>query len=165
MDAKRQETIEAQLRTWLDNAPCCFEKYIGLTTFVFPLERIEKELNAEIPDANKRIISLLKSFACTEHAWKAYPSYETLPYLLLDRLDFEDIFAAYLASDRNYNIRKGLGRYVCCYESRKKRNGFLSHLSMEVIDEMEACFEKLNDEQGKKRVATLHKEKELFSEN
>lgn len=160
---KEQKASTLQLRKWFDAAPLCFGKYIEVGTAVFPLERIEKELDAEMPDRNKRIISLLKSFACSEHAWKAYPSYETLPYLLLDRLNFEEIIGAYLASDRNYHIRKGLGRYACCYESRKKRNGFLSHLSMEVIDELKACFEKLNDEQGKKRVATLRKEKEQLS--
>jgi hypothetical protein len=160
---KEQETSTSQLRKWLDTAPLCFGKYIELGTAVFPLERIEKELDAETPDRNERIISLLRSFACTERAWKAYPSYETLPYLLLDRLNFKDIIVAYLASDRNYNIQKGLGRFVCCYESRKKRKGFLPYLATEVVDELQACFEKLNDEQGKKRVATLRKEKEQLS--
>lgn len=159
---KQNEAYALQQRQWLEVAPDCFANYTEHhnLTLMFPVEQIEQELEAEIPGTQERITRLLRTYGCSESPWSGYPSYEELPHQLLERVPAAELFAAYLASDRNYHLRKGLGRYTGCYQSRHQRTAFLEYMSLEVIAELQACFNHLNDTQGKDRMETLRTEKE-----
>ncbi len=160
-DESRHNAYEAQQRTWLDIAPACFAGYVNNGFTPFPLDHIERELEKEIPDLNERIIRLLRTYACSEKLWSGYPSYEGLTYKILRQNYIEHIIGAYLASDRNYNIRKGLGRFLCDFDSLKRKTDFMRQTPTSVLDELQACFETLSDEEGTRRIALLRRAKEL----
>jgi hypothetical protein len=164
-DRKEQErNLEADRtieRKWLDIAPGCFQKYwkqicSQANNYFAALVR---DLNLEIPNREDQIITLLQTFGQTENFWTAYPSYEELPNDILKLYATEEIIKAYVNSDRNYKIRRGLGRYLCSFEFKKTRNKQLKYITTEVIDDLEKCFDNIEEKRGIKEVFSLRNEK------
>lgn len=148
-------------RKWLEIAPNCFTKYWTQINNLDDsyLTSLLNDLNSEIPDKQKLIITLLQTFGHTNNFWTAYPIYEELPNDILKTFLTKDIIAAYLNSDRNYKTRKGLGRYLCSFEFKKSRNKELKYIKQEVIDDLEKCFRHLNEQQGIDEMAKLNLDK------
>ncbi|MDF2383753.1 hypothetical protein JMG10_19895 [Nostoc ellipsosporum NOK] len=155
---EEDRTVE---RKWLDIAPRCFQKYWKQIcsrdyNYFVPLVR---DLNLEIPDREDQIITLLQTFGKTENFWTAYPSYEELPNDILKLYAIEEIIKAYVNSDRNYKIRRGLGRYLCSFEFKKIRKKQLKYITTEVIDDLEKCFESIGEKRGIKEILSLRNDK------
>lgn len=164
-DRKEQErSMEADRiveRKWLDIAPRCFQKYwkqicSQANNYFTALVR---DLTLEIPDREDQIITLLQTFGETENFWTAYPSYEELPNDILKLYATEEIITAYVNSERNYKIRRGLGRYLCSFEFKKIRNKQLKYITTEVIDDLEKCFDNIGEKRGIKEIFSLRNEK------
>jgi hypothetical protein len=148
-------------RKWLDIAPKCFQKYWSQicsidNDYFTPLLT---ELNIEIPDRQTQIITLLQTFGMTENFWTAYPIYEEVPNDILNTFDTEEIINAYLNSERNYKTRRGLGRYLCSFEFKKQRKKQLKYITMEVIDDLEKCFNNIGEKRGINEIYSLRNEK------
>lgn len=148
-------------RKWLEIAPNCFTKYWTQINNLDDsyLTSLINDLNSEIPDKQKLIITLLQTFGHTKNFWTAYPIYEELPNDILKTFVTKDIIAAYLNSDRNYKTRKGLGRYLCSFEFKKRRYKELKFIKQEVIDDLEKCFRHLNEQRGIDEMAKLNLDK------
>ena len=131
-------------------------KNIGHNNYFVPL--IE-DLNLEIPNRQNQIITLLQIFGMTENFWTAYPIYEELPNDILKTFETEEIIKAYLNSDRNYRTRRGLGRYLCSWEFKKTRKKKLKYITIEVIDDLEQCFNNIGEERGINEIFSLRNEK------
>lgn len=164
-DRKEQErNLEADRaieRKWLDIAPGCFQKYwkqiCSHANNYFAA--LVSDLNLEIPNREDQIITLLQTFGQTENFWTAYPSYEELPNDILKLYATEEIIKAYVNSDRNYKLRRGLGRYLCSFEFKKIRNKQLKYITTEVIDDVEKCFDNIGEKRGIKEIFILRNEK------
>ncbi len=158
---RKMEADRIAERKWLDIAPKCFQKYwsqicsIDNNYFVSLVE----ELNLELPNRQKQIVTLLQTFGMTENFWTFYPSYENLPNDILKTFETEEIIKAYLNSDRNYKTRSGLGRYLCSYEFKKKRKMKLKYITTEVIDDLEKCFNNIGEKRGINEIFSLRNEK------
>lgn len=160
-EKRNMEADRVAERKWLDIAPKSFKKYwtqINNTDDSF-FTSIINDLNSEIPNRQKQIITLLQTFGRTDNFWTAYPIYEELPNDILKTFETKEIIAAYLNSDRNYKTRKGLGRFLCSFEFKKIRKKQLKHINQEVIDDLEKCFKHLNDERGIEEIARLNRDK------
>lgn len=160
-EKRNMEADRIAERKWLDIAPKCFQKY---WTQICSMDNnyfasLVNDLNFEIPDKDKQIITLLQTFGRTDNFWTAYPIYEELPNDILKTFDTEEIIKAYLNSDRNYKTRKGLGRFLCSFEFKKFRKKQLKHIEQEVIDDLEKCFKHLNEERGVEEIARLNRDK------
>lgn len=160
-EKRNMEKDRMQESNWLDTAPKTFSNYRAQ---INSLDRsffasLVNDLNQEIPDRNKQIIALLQTFGHTDNFWTAYPVYEKLPYDILTTFETIEIIAAYLDSDRNYKIRKGLGRFLCSFEFKKIRKKQLNHITQEVIDDLEKCFKHLNEQRGINEMAKLSRDK------
>ncbi|GGP05260.1 hypothetical protein GCM10010992_20750 [Cloacibacterium rupense] len=160
-EKRNMEADRIAQRKWLDIAPKCFQKYWTQicsmdSSYFVPLV---KDINSEIPDRQQQIITLLQTFGKTENFWTAYPIYEELPNDILKTFETEEIIKAYLNSDRNYKTRKGLGRYLCSFEFKKTRKKYLKHITTEVIDELEKCFDNIGEKRGINEIFSLRNEK------
>ena len=158
---RNMETDRIAERKWLDSAPKCFQKYWSQicsmdSDYFTPLLA---ELNIEIPDRQKQIITLLQTFGRTENFWTAYPIYEEVPNDILNTFDTKEIIYAYLNSDRNYKTRRGLGRYLCLFEFKKQRKKKLKYITMEVIADLENCFNNIGEKRGINEIFSLRNEK------
>ncbi len=158
---RTMETDRIAERKWLDIAPKCFQKYwlqicSMKSDYFTPLLA---ELNIEIPDRQKQIITLLQTFGKTENFWTAYPLYEKVPNDILHTFDTKEIINAYLNSDRNYKTRRGLGRYLCSFEFKKKRKKKLKYITKEVIADLEKYFNNIGDKRGINEIFSLRNEK------
>jgi len=122
-EERKMEVSRIAESKWLDIAPKCFRKYWTEICFMNNnyFASLIADLNIEIPDRNKQIITLLQTFSSTENFWSAYPIYEELPNTILKTFNAEEIIDAYLKSDRNYKTRRGLSRYLCSFGFKKKR--------------------------------------------
>jgi hypothetical protein len=118
-----------------------------------------EDLNIEIPQREIQIINLLQTFGRTDNFWSGYPVYEETPRKILNTFDFKEIIATYLQSDRNYKTRRGLGRFLCSFEFKKKRRKLLKHIPQEVIDDLQKCFEHLDDKGGIHEISRLNRDK------
>lgn len=160
-EKRNMEADRVAERKWLDIAPKCFHKYwtqiCSMDTNYFT--SLVKDLNIEIPDRQKQIIALLQTFGRTENFWTAYPNYEELPNDILKTFDTEEIIKAYLSSDRNYKTRRGLGRYLCWFEFKKQRKRQLKYITIEVIDDLEKCFDNIGEKRGINEIYSLRNEK------
>lgn len=162
---EEKRNIEAERiaeRKWLETAPKCFQKYwveicSGDTNYFISLVN---DLKVEMPDRQKQILTLLQTFGKTENFWTAYPSYEELPNTILKTFHTEEIVKAYLNSERNYKTRRGLGRYLCSYEFKKRRKTQLEYITTEVIDDLEKCFDDIGEKRGINEIFSLRKEKD-----
>jgi hypothetical protein len=146
---------------WLDIAPKSFKKYwkqINNFDSTF-FESLINDLNSEIPDRHKQIIILLQTFGHTDNLWTAFPIYEKLPNDILNSFETKEIITAYLNSDRNYKTRKGLGRFLCSFEFKKKRKRKLKYIEQEVIDDLEKCFNLLKEQRGIDEISKLNRDK------
>lgn len=160
-DKRRMEAAQIAERKWLDIAPNCFQKYwIQICSmdnnYFVPLV---EDLNLEIPNRQNQIITLLQTFGKTENFWTAYPIYEELPNDILKTFETEEIIKAYLNSDRNYRTRRGLGRYLCSWEFKKIRKKKLKYITIEVIDDLEKCFDNIGEKRGINEIFSLRNEK------
>lgn len=142
---------------WFDMAPAFFRQYrsqiINLDHSFMPL--LIENLNAAYPDKYERVIVLLQIFGKTDSFWNAYPVYEQIPFDILKQFEVKDIIAAYLASDRNYKARRGLGRYLCLYEFKKVRDQYLKFIPLQVVDDLEKCFEAIGEKKGINEIYSL----------
>ena len=116
-------------------------------------------MNTEFPDKHKQIIILLQTFGETENFWTAYPIYEGLPNDILKTFSTEEIIQAYLDSDRNYKTRRGLGRYLCSFDFKKQRKKQLKHITNEIIDDLEKCFDHIGEKRGINEIFSLRNER------
>lgn len=160
-EKRNMEADRIAARKWLDIAPKCFKKYwtqiCSMDTNYFI--SLVKDLTIEIPDRQVQIITLLQTFGRTDSFWTAYPIYEELPNDILKTFDTEEIIKAYLNSDRNYKTRRGLGRYLCSFEFKKQRKRQLKYITMEVIDDLEKCFDNIGEKRGINEIFSLRNEK------
>ena len=160
-EKRNMEADRVAERKWLDIAPKCFKKYWtqinGFDGSFLPL--LINDLNFEIPDRQKQIIILLQTFGRTDNFWTAYPIYEELPNDILKTFETREIIKAYLNSDRNYKTRKGLGRFLCSFEFKKTRKEQLEYVQQEVIDDLENCFNHMNEQRGIDEIANLNHDK------
>lgn len=160
-EKRNMEAERVAERKWLDIAPQSFRKYWSqinnLDSSFFA--SLINDLNSEIPDRQKQIITLLQTFGRTENFWTAYPIYEELPNDILKTFETKEIIAAYLDSDRNYKTRKGLGRFLCSFEFKKTRKKNLNFITDEVISDLEKCFDKLGEKRGINEIFSLRNEK------
>lgn len=162
LEAKRNmEADRVAERKWLDIAPRCFAKYWAEIKSLDDsfLPQLLEELNIEIPDKQKQIITLLQTFGRTENFWTYYPSYEELTNAILKTFDLAEIIDAYLNSDRNYKTRKGLGRFLCSSDLKKSRMKYLTLVTDEVISDLEKCFNHFGEKQGISEILKLKNEK------
>jgi len=160
-EKRNMEADRVAERKWLDIAPKSFKKYwtqINNTDDSFFTSLIN-DLNSEIPDRQKQIITLLQTFGRTDNFWTAYPIYEELPNDILKTFETREIIAAYLDSDRNYKTRKGLGRFLCSFEFKKTRKKNLNFITDEVISDLEKCFDNLGEKRGINEIFSLRNEK------
>lgn len=162
MEAKRNmQADRVAERKWLEVAPKCFSKYWahikGLDNSYY--SSLISYLNLEIPDKQEQIIALLQTFGKTDNFWTAYPSYEALPQDILSTFEIKDIIDAYTLSDRNYKTRKGLGRFLCSFEFKKKRRKYLKYITQEVLDDLEKCFTWLGEKDGINEISKLRDDK------
>jgi hypothetical protein len=160
-EKRNQESDRVAARKWLDAAPKCFHKYQKqiYDSDTSCSSSLISDLNLEIPNRQKQIISLLQLFGKTEKFWTGYPAYEELPNDILKTFELKDIIEAYIQSDRNYKTRKGLGRLLCSFEFKKIRNNYLKYITMEVINDLEKCFEWLGDKRGINEIFALRNHK------
>jgi len=146
---------------WLELAPRSFRKYwtqmLNVDDSFFPT--LITDLDIEFPDRQKQIIALLQLFGKTEKFWTGYPAYEEVPKDILETFEIKDIIQAYLSSDRNYKTRRGLGRLLCSFELKKRRRKILKHIPLEVIDDLENCFDNMGDQRGTAEISRLKNEK------
>ena len=160
-EKRNMEADRVAERKWLDIAPKCFKKYWtqinGFDGSFLPL--LINDLNFEIPDRQKQIIILLQTFGRTDNFWTAYPIYEELPNDILKTFETREIIKAYLNSDRNYKTRKGLGRFLCSFEFKTTRKEQLEYVQQEVIDDLENCFNHMNEQRGIDEIANLNHDK------
>ena len=148
-------------RKWLDNTPKCFSKYwteINSSDNSY-LNFLIADLNREIPKVENQIIILLQTFGETENFWTYYPIYEELPNEILKTFDIKKIISVYLQSDRNYQTREGLGRFLCSFKFKKIRKKHLKDIPKEVIDDLEKCFESRGELRGINEIFRLRNEK------
>ncbi|MGG9960742.1 hypothetical protein [Ferruginibacter sp. SUN106] len=160
-EKRNMEEDRVAERKWLDIAPQSFKKYwskINNPDNSF-LTSLINDLNIEIPDRQKQIIALLQTFGRTDNFWTAYPSYEEVSNDILKTFETKEIISAYLNSDRNYKTRKGLGRFLCSFEFKKKREKQLKYIEQEVIDDLKKCFNHLNEKRGIDEIAQLNRDK------
>jgi hypothetical protein len=144
---------------WLSSAPKSFSKYweqMKSMQYDF-ISELQKELKAEIPDKNKLIIEMLQLYGYSQQFWSGYPVYQDVPSDILTAYNFTDILSTYERSDRNYKTRKGLGRFLLNYNNRKNLKKIKKIISHEIIDDIEKCFNWLNDEAGIKKLENLKK--------
>jgi len=160
-EKRNMEADRVAERKWLDIAPQSFRKYWSQINNLDDsfLASLINDLNCEIPDRQKQIITLLQTFGRTENFWTAYPIYEELPNDILKTFETEEIIAAYLDSDRNYKTRKGLGRFLCSFEFKKTRKKNLNFITDEVISDLEKCFDNLGEKRGINEIFSLRNEK------
>jgi hypothetical protein len=161
-ERRNMEANRVAERKWLEIAPKSFKKYwtqINNPDESFFTSLID-DLNSEIPDRKKQIITLLQTFGRTDNFWTAYPFYEELPNDILKTFDTKEIIAAYLDSDRNYKTRKGLGRFLCFFEFKKGRKKNLNFVTDEVISDLEKCFDNLGEKRGINEIFRLRNEKD-----
>lgn len=160
-EKRNMEADSIAERKWLEIAPKCFTKYWTQINNLDDsyLTSLLNDLNTEIPDKQKQIITLLQTFGHTNNFWTAYPIYEELPNHILTTFVTKDIITAYLNSDRNYKTRKGLGRYLCSFEFKKIRNKELKYIKQEVIEDLEKCFRHLNEQRGIDEMTMLNRDK------
>lgn len=160
-EKRKQESSRVAAQNWLDAAPRCFRKYWDqINDFdegYYSL--LINDLNLEIPDRQKQIIILLQLFGKSDNFWTGYPSYEKLTDDILKTFEPKDIIEAYVQSDRNYKTRKGLGRFLCSFEFKKIRKKYLKYITLEVIDDLDRCFEWLGDKRGENEVFALRNQK------
>jgi hypothetical protein len=160
-EKRNMEADRIAERNWLDIAPKCFSKYwtqinsFDTNYFVSLVD----DLNSEMPDREKQIIALLQTFGRTDNFWTAYPSYENLPNNILKLFKIEEIISAYLNSDKNYKTRQGLGRFLCSFEFKKERNKYLKNIPSNVIDDLQKCFNHLNEQRGIDEITKLNRDK------
>ncbi len=160
-ERRNMEADRVSERKWLEIAPKSFKKYwtqINNTDDSFFTSLIN-DLNSEIPDRKKQIITLLQTFGHTDNFWTAYPIYEELPNDILKTFEIKEIIAAYLGSDRNYKTRKGLGRFLCSFDFKKTRKMNLNFITDEVISDLEKCFDNLGEKRGINEIFSLRNEK------
>jgi hypothetical protein len=159
-EKRRAEADVAAEREWLEVAPRCFSKYFHqiktLDTSYFP--QLMDELKSEYPDKQKRILVLLQTFGKSNNYWTAYPSYEELPSDILKSFETQEIIGAYVTSDRNYKIRRGLGRFLCSYDFKKERKKHLKFIPLEVVDDLEKCFDQIGEKRGINEIFSLRNE-------
>lgn len=139
----RAEERRTERGQWMDHAPASFRKHRNAllgSDGNYPPALID-DLELEFRDKNKLIIALLDIYGRTEHFWTGYPAYEAVPYELLQRFDVNEIIDAYLATNRNYKTRKGLGRLLCCHDFKKVRSQYMALITDEIIDELYRCFQ------------------------
>ncbi len=154
---RSREAAEVAKAEWLQAAPACFKKYWEQINelnedYIVPLSN---ELDAEIPDKQQKIITLLQLFGKTDNLWTDYPIYEESPNNILKTYEVTAIIQAYLDSDRNYKTRKGLGRFLCTPEFKRIRTPYLKHLPEEVITDLEKCFDHLGQKRGINEIFAL----------
>lgn len=159
---KDSEAGETAQRNWLQTAPETFRKHWALIINMDSgyLSALIQDLHAEIPEQRQRIIALLQTFGKTDKYWSGYPYYESVPEDILKTYEVKDIIHAYLLSDRNYKTRRGLGRFLCSYDFKKIRKNYLNDIPMEVIDDLDKCFEHIGEKRGENEIFSLRKEKE-----
>jgi hypothetical protein len=160
-EKRNMEADRIAERRWLDIAPRCFSKYWtqikSFDTDYFG--SLIDDLNSEIPDREKQIIALLQTFGRTDNFWTAYPIYEELPNDILVLFEFGEIISAYLKSDKNYKTRQGLGRFLCSFEFKKERKKYLNQIPQSVIDDLQKCFNHLNEKRGIEEITKLNCDK------
>jgi hypothetical protein len=161
IETKRsQEADHIADQEWLAIAPKCFR--IFWSAFYvdgdFPEELIDA-LNNEFPDKAARIIALLQTFGKTKEFWSGYPCYQNVPAQILNTYNLKEVLEVYTVSDRNYKTRRGLGRYLCSFNFRKKRKKYLKDITDEVIDDLEKCFISIGEERGIYEINRLRNEK------
>ena len=167
-DQRKGEASQVAEKAWLAIAPKCFTTFrdqiqgINYDTESY-LNELIAELNKEIPDKDQRLIALLQTFGKTENFWTYYPSYECAPANILNTYHPQDIVDAYTRSDRNYKTRRGLGRYICSFDFRKKRKKYLKYISNDVIDDLDKCFIAIGEERGIYEINRLRKDKSKSS--
>lgn len=159
---KRMEKSQIAQRNWLEIAPKTFRKYwdqiINMDSGFLPA--LIRDLHTEIPDQQQLIIVLLQTFGKTDQYWSAYPHYESVPDDILKTFEVGDIIRAYVQSDRNYKTRRGLGRFLCSYDFKKKRKKFIQEIPLEVIHDLEKCFDHIGEKRGINEMFSLRREKE-----
>ena len=156
---------ELTLEEWLEIAPKCFEKYIGeiLSNGVISDESTNSliyELNVEIPSQLEQVKVLLKSFGKTNRYWSAYDCYEGLPFQILKKFEMQKIIESYLSTEKDYMITKGLGRFLCHFESATKVRSELNFITYSVIDDIEKCFDDIGEKTGVIRIQKIRNNKQ-----
>lgn len=160
----RAEDNEIIAKKWLETAPICFSKYwTEMNDFndfdEDYLTSLISDLNEEIPDKQKQILILLQTFGQTDDLWTAYAIYEEVPRKILTAFNISEIISAYLNSDKNYEIRKGLGRFLCSFDFKKIRKDYLEFITFEIIDDLEEHFRSSNEKQGIREIRQLKEQK------
>lgn len=159
---RNREADKVAERNWLEIAPKTFRKYwpqiMNMDAGYLPA--LIQDLNTAIPDKQQQIIVLLQTFGKTDYYWNAYPHYESVPQDILNTFEIKDIIHAYMESDRNYKTRRGLGRLLCSFDFKKKRKKHIKDIPLEVITDLEKCFEHIGEKRGENEIFSLRKEKE-----
>ncbi|MBC9911573.1 hypothetical protein [Chitinophaga varians] len=159
---KSMEANQIAQRNWLEIAPKTFRKYWDQISNMDAdyLPTLIQDLHTEMPDQQQLIIVLLQTFGKTDKYWSAYPHYESVPDDILKIFDVRDIIRAYIQSDRNYKTRRGLGRFLCSHDFKKNRKKFIQEIPLEVISDLEKCFDHIGETRGINEMFSLRREKE-----
>lgn len=160
-EKQEREAEEAQLNAWLDIAPKCFTQY--LEQFENPdfelNSKLSEELNLEFPEKQNQIIALLKTYGTSSDLWINFWSYELAPQVILSTFETSHIIDAYLRSDRNDIIKKGLARLICSREYKREREKHLPFIPLRVIDELELLFDAIGVKRGINEIFSLRNAK------
>ncbi|MBO9562844.1 MAG: hypothetical protein J7621_08730 [Niastella sp.] len=158
---RRNEVHQVAERDWFHNAPKCFHKYKEYMNGFGGdyLSALIEELNVEIPERETQVITLLQTYGRSENLWSGYPVYEEVPKYILQTFSIQEIISVYLNTDRNYKTRRGLGRFLCDFNVKKNRRKHIKHIPQEVINDLQKCFEHLDNKGGIHEVARLNRDK------
>lgn len=164
LETKREAEIHlAEQQKWLELAPKCFLKYwYNIFNVHFPenvFANLINDLDIEIPDKQSQIIILLKLFGTTKNFWTAYPSYESVPNNILKKTEVKKIIETCKNSDKSDEIQRGLGRFLCSFEFKKTRKNSLKDIPLEVISDLEICFDNIGEKRGINEIFSLRNEK------
>jgi hypothetical protein len=161
-ESKRYEKQKNEDEKWLSNAPKCFAKYWNeMNDFDDDyLSSLLDDFNAEIPERDLQIISLLKIFSVSQNLWTAYPIYEKVPETILTNYSLQEILLAYNNSEKSRRTQIGLGRFLCSFRFRKDRKKQIKLIPQSVIDEIRQVFTATNQKEGLQKIEKLQKEKD-----
>jgi hypothetical protein len=147
---KMAEESDLEDRIWLDNSPACFSKYWDeindFDTSYFP--DLLRDLEAEFPDGETRIIAVLHSFGTSSNLWTGYSMYEAVSQKVLDLHELQEVIDAYLNSSKNHVVSIGLGRYLFSWDYRNELEKHLGRLTEEVLAHLAKAFAAVDDSRG-----------------
>jgi hypothetical protein len=143
--------------SWFKNAPNCFSAFKseidGLDQKFLPL--LVKELEDEIPNKSERILRLLELYGFSDHLWTFFPSREGIPHKILTGYDFQELLSAYAKSLRTEALKRGLGRFLCSHEIRKRWEELAKLIPLEIINDIEDYFHRVEEKEGSNRIIRL----------